>query len=134
MTSREMLASGVVSARVAAALVIVVPRRTSPGVDDRRCVRCRRSRVALAIVALGSPGRPVAGDWIVVDAAGGLLIGVIGLVGLASVLVSPAYLRARDRARPAERASAIYYASPLRLLGGPRSPCRSPATSAPPGC
>ena len=32
------------------------------------------------------------GDWIVVDAAAGLLIGVIGLVGLASVLVSPAYL------------------------------------------
>ena len=59
--------------------------------------------LALAAVALGSPDDPLVGNWIVVDAAGGLLVGVIGVVGLASVLVSPAYLR--DAGRRSSRAA-----------------------------
>jgi hydrogenase-4 component F len=35
---------------------------------------------------------PTVGKWLVLDAAGGLLIAVVGTVGLASVLASPAYL------------------------------------------
>ncbi|HVW90593.1 MAG TPA: proton-conducting transporter membrane subunit, partial [Gaiellaceae bacterium] len=48
--------------------------------------------LALAAVALHAPTRPEAHAWWVVDAAGGLFAGVIGLVALASVLASPAYL------------------------------------------
>ncbi len=45
-----------------------------------------------SILALRASNEPVIGDWLVVDVAGGFLVGVIGLVGLASILVSPAYL------------------------------------------
>jgi hydrogenase-4 component F len=48
--------------------------------------------VALAAVALGDPATISVDDWIAVDPAAGLLVGVIGVVGFASVLVSPAYL------------------------------------------
>ena len=65
--------------------------------------------------SLSSPcasDEPVIGDWLVVDVAGGLLVAVIGLVGLASVLVSPAYLEASsDSLVSPERRHRIYYAS-----------------------
>jgi hydrogenase-4 component F len=49
--------------------------------------------LALALVALLDPADLEVTDWVVVDAAAGLMVGVIGLVGLASALVSPGYLR-----------------------------------------
>ena len=95
VTSRELLAVGRRSPprRSPRSLVALAPRRAR----DRRRAPSSRSptaalALALAVVALADPGEPVVGDWLVVDAAGGLLVGVIGLVGLASVLVSPAYL------------------------------------------
>ena len=48
--------------------------------------------VAVAAVALANPNHAFRGAWLIVDAAGGLLVGVIAVVGLATVLVSPAYL------------------------------------------
>jgi hydrogenase-4 component F len=68
--------------------------------------------VVLASVALARPGEPLVGDWIVVDAAAGLLIAVIGSVGLASVLVSPAYLGTAQSAlvRPARHERTFYAA------------------------
>jgi hydrogenase-4 component F len=48
----------------------------------------------VAGVALADPGHPQVGSWIALDAAAGLLVAVIGVVGLVSVLVSPAYLAA----------------------------------------
>jgi len=51
---------------------------------------------ALAVLtggsALADPAHPHVGDWIALDAAGGLLLAVIGVVGLLAVLASPAYL------------------------------------------
>ena len=47
---------------------------------------------ALATVALTAPGNPLVQRWLVVDAAAGLLIAVIGLVGLASVFAAAGYL------------------------------------------
>jgi hydrogenase-4 component F len=44
--------------------------------------------------ALAEPADPLLGRWLVVDAAGGVLVGVIALVGAASMLLSPAYLAA----------------------------------------
>jgi hydrogenase-4 component F len=48
--------------------------------------------VIVASLALADPGGPRVGRWIALDAAGGLLIAVIGSVGLVGVLISPAYL------------------------------------------
>jgi hydrogenase-4 component F len=47
---------------------------------------------ALALSVVGLAGDQWSGHGIVVDTAGGLLVGVIALIGLASLLVSPAYL------------------------------------------
>ena len=57
----------------------------------------------LAARALTDPGHPVVSDWIALDAAAGLLVAVIGLVGLVSVLVSPAYLAASTSTLVGER-------------------------------
>jgi hydrogenase-4 component F len=48
--------------------------------------------IAFAVLALRDLEHPAVGTWLVVDPAGGLLVAVIGAVGLASVLVAPAYL------------------------------------------
>ena len=48
--------------------------------------------LSLAVVTLTDPAKPEVSDWVVIDAAAGLLVGVIGIVGLASALMSPVYL------------------------------------------
>ena len=93
MTSREALAVAVVAApALGAVLVALAPRRAVTAVATGAALVTCALAIALSAVAFTEPGNPFVGDWIVVDAAAGLLIGVIGLVGLASVLVSPAYL------------------------------------------
>ncbi len=93
MTSRELLATAVVAAPVAAALLTAVaPRRAVRAVALVCSLPVGGLALGLAAAALRAPGSPTVRDLLVVDAAGGLLVGVIGLVGLASVLLSPAYL------------------------------------------
>lgn len=93
MTSREALAIAVVGAPVLAAVVtVLVPRRLVTSAAAAGAVVAAAAAGALAAVALAAPDRPLVTAWVVVDAASGLLVGVIGVVALASVLVSPAYL------------------------------------------
>lgn len=93
MSSRELLALGVVAAPALTAVgVAVVPRRAVTSVAAAGAVVAAAFAGTLAAVALAAPGHPLIHQWVVVDAAAGLLVGVIGVVGLASVLVSPAYL------------------------------------------
>jgi hydrogenase-4 component F len=93
VTGRETLALVAVTAPALTALVAVAaPRRVVPAVAVVGAVASGAAACALATVALVHPAHPYVGRWVVVDAAGGLLVGVIGLVGLASALVSPAYL------------------------------------------
>ncbi len=112
MTSRELLAVALLLApALTAILVALAPRGL---VTAGRASRARSSRAALAValaaVALGDPNGSVVGTWIVVDPAAGLLVGVIGIVGLASVLVSPAYLAsARSSLVPANRSERLYF-------------------------
>ena len=55
------------------------------------------------------------GHWLCVDAAGGVLVGVIGLVGAASLAVSPTYLATASRraSSGAERRRSHYYTALL---------------------
>jgi hydrogenase-4 component F len=109
--SRESLATAVTAApALAVVLVLLVPRRFVTRAARVAALPVAALAVALAIEALRSPGDPVVGDWLVVDVAGALLVGVIGVVGLASVLVSQSYL---DHAHTAlvspERGDRVYY-------------------------
>ena len=70
----------------------IAPRRAVRAVALACALPVGGFALALAAVALQAPESPTVRDWLVVDAAGGLLVGVIGLVGLASALLSPAYL------------------------------------------
>jgi len=67
----------------------------------------------LAADALGRGGSAsLRGDWYLIDGASGVLLAVIAVVGLCSVLVSPAYLRTSGRSwTTAARSRSLYYAA-----------------------
>jgi hydrogenase-4 component F len=91
-------------------MAALAPRRTVTAIAIAGAVVSGIAACALAAVALARPDHPFVGRYLVVDAAGGLLVGVIGVVGFASVLVSPAYLATTSTALVrAGRRSHFYY-------------------------
>lgn len=113
MTSRELIAAAAIAVPACTTVVLaLVPARFVPGLSRAAAAPAAALAVALTALALRTPGDPIRGDWLAIDVAGGLLVGVIGLVGLASVLVSPAYLAdAGGSLLSAERGPRAYYAS-----------------------
>ena len=111
MTSREALALAAIGLPALSALVLAVaPRRSISVVALLGAFASAAAALALAAVALADPDSPYVGDWLVVDAAAGVLVGVIGLVGLASVLVSQDYLStSRAGLVSAERGPRVYH-------------------------
>ncbi len=112
MTSREGLALAAVATPALAALAVsFAPRRAVAGLATAGAFAAAVAALVLAVVALASPGDPLVEPWLVVDAAAGLLVGVIGIVGLASVLVSPTYLTTTSTGLvPAARRPRVYFA------------------------
>ena len=113
VTSRELLAVCMVGLPIVAA--VLAARRAAPLCH---CDRARggrpdeRDRSGARVLVLRRPAQPSVGDWFVADAAGALLVVVIGVVGLASVLVSPSYLASSYSALVApERRDKTYYAT-----------------------
>jgi hydrogenase-4 component F len=91
--TRETLAVALLAAPVATALLLAVaPLRYVTRLATAGAAVTGGLGLALAAVALADPDNPFRGRWLIVDAAAGLLVGVIALVGAASVVVSPAYL------------------------------------------
>jgi hydrogenase-4 component F len=112
VTSREVLAYAVVGVpALAAALAVLVPRRFVTALAVFAAVPTSILAIVLTVLTVRAAAAPVVGDWLVVDVAGALLVGVIGVVGLASVLVSPAYLAtAGGSLFSPERRSTTYFA------------------------
>ncbi len=120
MTSREWLALAVTGVpALMAVLVFVAPRRLVATIAIAGAALTGGLALTLAAVALHAPFDPFVGRAIVVDAAGGLLTGVIGAVGLASVVVSPAYLASSDGVRRERSYYAVLFAFWAILLGVP---------------
>jgi hydrogenase-4 component F len=113
VTSRELIAAAMIAVpATTTALLVLVPRRAVPGLARAAALPTGALAAALTVLALRLPGDPVTGDWLVVDVAGALLVAVIGAVGLASVLVSPAYLDGGGESLVApERRQRVYYAA-----------------------
>jgi hydrogenase-4 component F len=110
--SREALAVAAIAAPAVTALAAgIAPRRAVQRVALAGALASAAAAGTLSAVALASPRHPHVASWLVVDAAAGLLVGTIGFVGLASALVSPAYLAnvSDSLVRPARRAR-VYYA------------------------
>ena len=111
MTSRELLALAAIGAPVITALAVaVVPRPLVAATAKAGAVLAAVAAGALATVALTAPGSPLVERWLVVDAAAGLLVAVIGLVGLASVFAASGYLSSTTDSLllPAHRSRAFY--------------------------
>jgi hydrogenase-4 component F len=111
VTDREWLAVAVpLAPALAAVIVAVAPRRAIAAIGLSAAGISALLAIVLAAVAIVAADDPVANDWLVVDAAAGLFVGVIGVVGLASALTSPVYLGAAgtELVRP-ERGQRLYY-------------------------
>ncbi len=111
MTIREILALAVVATPALAALVTALaPRRFVPPLAVAGAIVAGAASGTLATVSLARPSHLYVSHYVVVDAAGGILVGVIGAVGLASVLVSPAYLASAETSlvRPTRKLH-VYY-------------------------
>jgi hydrogenase-4 component F len=111
VTSRELLALLAVAVpALAAVLTAAAPRRAVHVVAAIGALASASAAATLSTVALISPGSPLVERWVVVDAAAGLLVGVIGVVGLTAVLASPAYLAASPHGlvRPERRPRTFY--------------------------
>jgi hydrogenase-4 component F len=113
VTSREVFALAATGLPAfATVLLLLAPAGLVPGLARLAAVPTAAIALVLTVLALHASAEPVIGDWLVVDVAGGLLVGVIGVVGLASVLVSPAYLGGgTDSLVSPERRQRVYYAT-----------------------
>ena len=94
MTSRAVIAVAVPDVPLLAGLAIAgIPgRRAAQRLALASAVPTAVLAVLTGVWALSTPDSPLRGDWLCVDAAGGALVGVIGIVGAASVALSPTYL------------------------------------------
>ena len=110
MTSVEAAALAVVAlpALAAGALALVGSPRAARTVALGVAVVVAALSVALAVRALARPDDPVAGAWLALDAAGGVVLAVDGVVGLVAVLVSPAFLAGRSAAARRSYAMALF--------------------------
>jgi hydrogenase-4 component F len=111
VTSREVLAVLVVAAPALAAVAsAVTPRRTTEAVSMAGAGASAALAALFAAVTLSAPRTTVETAWLIVDPLAGILVAVIGVVGLASVAVSPSYLSTVDRGLVrAGRLPRLYY-------------------------
>jgi hydrogenase-4 component F len=103
VTERDLLALAAVGLPALAAVIsVLAPRRLVSSVAMVCAFPAGAAGLALAAVALAEPGDAQTGTWLVVDATGGLFVAAIALVGLASVLESPRFLRGSTASLVAE--------------------------------
>jgi hydrogenase-4 component F len=112
VTSREQLAWAIVAApAIIAGLLVLAPRRVVTTLAVTGALITAGLGLMLGVLELRALSDPVVGKWIVVDAAGALLVSVVAVVGLATVLVSPAYLAGVESSlSPAHRQQHTYFA------------------------
>jgi hydrogenase-4 component F len=115
VTSRVVLAAAVPLVPLAAGALIAIVRR------ERFAQRCALAAGALTLLlatgtsvwALVAADRPWLGDWLVIDAAGGVFLGVSGVVGAASLALSPTYLATTGPSTLGTRRRQIHYYTAL---------------------
>jgi hydrogenase-4 component F len=118
VTSRSVIAAAVpVLPLLAAFAVAALPSQRA---GERLALLIALPTAVLAVItsvwALGASERPLLGDWLCVDAAGGVLVGVIGVVGAASLAVSPAYLATTQHSLFGERRPSAHYYTALLVF------------------
>jgi hydrogenase-4 component F len=93
VTTRELLAVAVVALpTLTAATLFLLPGRIVRLAAIMAATGTGVLTLVVAALAVSDPTRPFVGQWIALDATGALFLGVIGVVGFASVLASSAHL------------------------------------------
>lgn len=97
-----------------AAAVALMP--TARGADRLNLAACAVTATlgaSLAVMGLiAAPAEAARGSWYVLDAAGGVFLALVSVIGLASAVVSPFYLRHAGRSWvSARRSHVLYYAA-----------------------
>jgi hydrogenase-4 component F len=118
VTNRVVVAAAVPLVPLAAAALIALARR------ERFAERCAlvagaltlMLAVATSVWALTSASEPWIGSWLVIDAAGGVFVGVSGLVGAASLAVSPTYLATSTQSMFGDDRPHVHYYTALLLF------------------
>jgi hydrogenase-4 component F len=112
VTSAESLALLALAAPAVTALAALVsPRRVIHGVALVGFFGSGLAAIAFAAIVLATPDDATFTNWIAIDAASGLFVGVIGVVTLACAVAAPAYLAgARCGLVGIERGERVYYA------------------------
>jgi hydrogenase-4 component F len=95
---------------VGAALTAVSPRRITASVAAVAGATTAGLALWLAVATLARPERPRLGNWLAIDPAAAILVGVIGAIGAVSVAASPAYLHSSTASvvRPEHRERHYY--------------------------
>jgi hydrogenase-4 component F len=108
---RILLAEATIAApALLGCLICCLPRGWVTGAARAGGVLTGALAVTTGAMALADPGEPRVGSWIALDAAGGLLVAVIGVVGVIAVLASPAYLSVASSTLITEpRRPRVYY-------------------------
>ncbi|MGE5828978.1 MAG: proton-conducting transporter membrane subunit [Micromonosporaceae bacterium] len=119
MTSREALAVAAILAPLLLGVVLLVlPRRWAVTTALAGAFGCAAVALSAAAAALTDPRQSLVGNWVILDPAGGLMVGVIGAVGLVSVLASPSYLDSNRAALLGHRRREATYFGVLYLFWG----------------
>jgi hydrogenase-4 component F len=108
----ESLVIAVPALPVACGLLIQLARtpRAADRINIAGAVATAAVALTLAIVALAHSAAPTHGPWYLLDAATGVFLGVVAVVGLLSALVSPTYLAGAEHGFfGATRSRAWYY-------------------------
>jgi formate hydrogenlyase subunit 3/multisubunit Na+/H+ antiporter MnhD subunit len=94
VTERELLALAAVGLPALVALLAAhMPRALVARTAVAGAFPAGAAGLALSAVALLQPGEAQTGTWLVVDATGGMFVAATALVGFASIVVSPSFLR-----------------------------------------
>jgi hydrogenase-4 component F len=101
-----------------AALVLLAPSaRAADRLNLVGSLSTAALAIALAAIAIAAaPGAAAGGDWYVLDPASGVFLALVGVIGLASAVVSPAHLRHAGRSWFGERRSHVYYYAAFHLF------------------
>ncbi|MBS1888372.1 MAG: hypothetical protein JSU06_14415 [Actinobacteria bacterium] len=117
MTEALLIAQPAVPVATAALVLLAPSGRAADRINLLGAVLTAAVATALVAIALAAaPGVAAAGSWLTLDVAAGVFLALAAAVGLASAIISPAYLRHAGRSWFGERRSHVYYYAAFNLF------------------
>lgn len=117
VTEALLIAQPAVPVAIAGLVLLAPSGRVADRLNLAGAVLTAAIATTLVVLALtAAPGAAAAGSWLTLDVAAGVFLALAAAVGLASAVVSPAYLRHAGRSWFGERRSHVYYYAAFNLF------------------